>query len=62
MMKLVRHEETSEALSLRPYLPLSHDGIKVVAVASVFMGLATVAVALRFYARYLKKVSYGLED
>ena len=61
-MELKLRQETSQALDLRPSLPLNDNGVRVVVVSAVFIALATVAVALRFYARYLKKVSYGLED
>lgn len=37
-------------------------GTVVVAVSSLFIGLCTVAVALRFYARFIRHVSLGLDD
>lgn len=37
-------------------------GPVVVAVSSFFIGLCTVAVALRFYARFIRRVSLGLDD
>lgn len=55
-------QSSSQAQDLKPDLPLSHDGVRVVVIAAVFIVLDTAAVALRFYARYLKRVSYGLED
>lgn len=61
-MALEVRQETSQTLNFRPSLPLNDSGVRVVVVAAVFIALATLAVALRFYARYLKKVSYGLED
>lgn len=61
-MALEVRQEASQSVDLRPLLPLNENGIRVVVAAAVFIALATLATALRFYARYLKKISYGLED
>ena len=60
-MDLHKRQVVQETLG-RPSLPLGHNGYRVVVVAAVFTALVTVVVILRFYARRLKNVSYGLED
>ena len=57
----MRLEARQEALS-KPALPLSDNGVRVVVVCAIFMPLATIAVGLRFYARYLKRIAYSLDD
>ena len=61
-MELGSRQETSQTPNVGPSLPLNHNGVRVVVVVAVFVPLATIAVALRFYARFLKRVSHGLED
>ena len=61
-MELGTRQENSQALNSEPSLSLNYNGVRVVVVVAVFVPLATIAVVLRFYARFLKKVTYGLED
>ena len=51
-----------ESENVSPSLSLNYNGVRVVVVVALFVPLATIAVILRFYARFLKKVTYGLED
>lgn len=43
-------------------LPFTSGGILIIAWAVVLLGLATIAVALRFWSRVLTKISAGLDD
>lgn len=62
-MELPVRQATPQAMHSRPSLPLNQSTYSVVVTTALFMALASVAVALRFYARHLlKKVPYGLED
>lgn len=61
-MELKRRQETLQAPNVGRSLSLSSNGVRVVIVAAVFVPFATIAVVLRFYARFLKKVTYGPED
>ena len=61
-MELRIRQEISQAPDVEPSLSLNLNGVRVVVVVAVFVPLATIAVLLRFYARFLKKVTSGPED
>ena len=60
-LQLTSRQSTPEPMPSQS-LPLNDNGVRVVVVGAVFIALTTVTTALRFYARWLKKVSYGWED
>lgn len=45
-----------------PYIKPSSDGVALITVCVVFATLSVIAVALRIWARYLMRQSWGLDD